>query len=518
MTMLRPTALLATAVCVAFFGGWSLTALGQEDTHSGFLLGKERAQDKADDSSNSTDDAAKDEDAAAKSDDTSTDKADDTSQDDADKDAATANEGAADSDTEKSASDSDSQTDDDAKSAASDDQPKPSSEPDDADNKAASTSADSDDVAEEKVVEKKDDLTIASWGGAYEKSQALAYFEPFTKTTGIAVTALSHKGDLSGFMGAKESSARDWDVVDLSYEQAEKACNAGLLELIDPKKLTPPEDGKPIEDDFFSDALQPCGVASMAWSSLIIYDKRAFTKREPTSIEDFFDLKRFPGKRALRKGAKYNLELALMADGVSPEEVYTTLQSEEGLERALKKLGTIRQHIIWWESSQDALDLLSKRKAVMTTAYSGRTFFTVAGESQPFGLIWDRQIYHMDLWAIPRSSRNKEGALKFIAFATEASRLAGQTKWFPYGPMRKSAVPLIGKHAEVDIEMARYVPTAAGNFDKALGFDAIWWDRQEKRIGAKFAEWLETAPPPKAEPKKKKPRKKLKKWRKKKRS
>ena len=65
---------------------------------------------------------------------------------------------------------------------------------------------------------------------------------------------------------------------------------------------------------------------------------RSATKIRPSDVNhddaDFFDLERFPGKRGLPKGARRNLEWALMADGVELNNIYQTLES--GHERALR--------------------------------------------------------------------------------------------------------------------------------------------------------------------------------------
>ena len=53
---------------------------------------------------------------------------------------------------------------------------------------------------------------------------------------------------------------------------------------------------------------------------------------KPTTLADFFDTEKFPGKRGLRKSPKANLEMALIADGVAPDEVYATLETDEGVE------------------------------------------------------------------------------------------------------------------------------------------------------------------------------------------
>ena len=107
----------------------------------------------------------------------------------------------------------------------------------------------------------------------------------------------------------------------------------------------------------------------------------------------------------------------------------------------------------------------------MAAGYSGRIFRAAVGDRQRLGMIWDGQIYDLDLWAIPKGAKNKDGAKRFIAFATDPARLAAQAQLIAYGPMRKSALELVGKHPVIDVEMKDFLPTAPDNFKKALQFD-----------------------------------------------
>jgi putative spermidine/putrescine transport system substrate-binding protein len=335
------------------------------------------------------------------------------------------------------------------------------------------------------------ELTVATWGGAYAASQKIAFFDPFTKQTGVRIRQETHTGGLKMLRSELKAGAAPWDVIDLPLQTVDQACKLGLLEHIDPGILKAAPDGTTVAADFLPDGLRECGVASVAWSLAIVYDKRKLkAKSTPARARDFFDLKRFPGKRSMRRGPRLNLELALLADGVAPGEVYGTLETGRGIARALEKLENLRDNIVWWDRGNEPLKHLSDGKAVMATAYNGRIFTTIAGEQQPFGIIWDGQIYNIDLWTVPKGAKNRERALQFITFATQTDRLAHQTKWFPYGPMRKSALRRIGEHAEAGVKMTPYIPTAPENFANALRIDETWWDKHGSTMAAIFDAWL----------------------------
>lgn len=360
---------------------------------------------------------------------------------------------------------------------------------------AATASTASEPKPEEKPAAKKAPLmlTIASWGGAYAKSQELAFIEPFREATGATVTLVDHGGDFDALKTGGSSPA--WDVVDLGQEELEKACSAGLLERISLEDIAAAGDGTLPREDFLPGGVQDCGVASVAWSAAITFDTTAFEGNRPKTAADFFDVETFPGDRAVPEDPKYLLPLALMADGVAPGEVHKTLGSEEGLKRALTKLESIRNDVVWWQRPDQPLKLLGSKSATMAIAFSGQIFYAIVRGNRPFNVIWDGQVYDLDLWAVPKDAPNREAALKFIAFSIQPERLAAQTKWFPYGPMRKSALTQVGRHAIVDVEMREHIPTAEENFGRALRFDPAWWADHSERLTAAFEKWRATPAP-----------------------
>ena len=147
----------------------------------------------------------------------------------------------------------------------------------------------------------------------------------------------------------------------------------------------------------------------------------------------------------MRKGAKVNLEMALMADGVPAAEVYETLATPEGMDRAFAKLDTIKDHVVWWEAGAQPPQLLADGEVAMTTAYNGRIFGAAVGEGKPFEIVWDGQVYELEGYVIPKGAPNLEAAIEFINFATGTEPLANAAEWISYGPPRKSSRPA-GRH------------------------------------------------------------------------
>jgi putative spermidine/putrescine transport system substrate-binding protein len=248
-------------------------------------------------------------------------------------------------------------------------------------------------------------------------------------------------------------------------------------------------DGTPAQDDFLEGTLHECAVANIVWSTIFAYDKSKMADG-PTTIGDFFDVAKFPGKRGMRKGPKANLEFALMADGVAAADVYDVLSTPEGVDRAFAKLDTIKGSMVWWEAGAQPPQLLADGEVAMTTAYNGRIFNAVAGEDKPFEIVWDGQIWDLDLWVIPKGAKNKDLAMEFLKFSTATEQLAAQASYISYGPARKSSGPLVGKYHNKDIDMGPQMPTAPVNLKNAVQNNFEFWADNQDQLNERFNAWL----------------------------
>ena len=114
-----------------------------------------------------------------------------------------------------------------------------------------------------------------------------------------------------------------------------------------------------------------------------------------------FDLKAYPGKRSLEKRPINNMEWALLCDGVAKSDVYDVLGTSAGQDRALAKLDTIKDSVIWWNAGADTPQLLADGEIVMGSTYNGRLFSAIVEQKQPVGMLWDAQVFDLDGWIIP---------------------------------------------------------------------------------------------------------------------
>jgi putative spermidine/putrescine transport system substrate-binding protein len=328
------------------------------------------------------------------------------------------------------------------------------------------------------------DLTVVSWGGAYTRSQMLAYVKPFRLRSGEWVSMETYNGGLDEIREQIETENVVWDVVDFELSDLLRGCSEGLLEKIDLGRLPAAVNGTPAAEDFIPGALTECGVGQMVWATVVAYDGSGFDDEAPGTLADFFDVAKFPGKRGLRRDPRVNMEWALMADGVAADEVYAALETEEGQARAFDVLDRIRNGIVWWTTGSEPVELLDSGTVTMTSVWNGRMYRPIVEEGRDFAIIWDGQLWDIDSWGIPKGATNLEKAMRFIAFATSSGRLAEQTKYIPYGPARVSAMTL------VDEATKAMLPTAEENMATALQMNADWWATHHEALSAEFEAWL----------------------------
>ena len=341
------------------------------------------------------------------------------------------------------------------------------------------------------------DMTLVSWGGAYQASQQKAYVEPYQEMNpGVNVVWDESSAEAVAKLRAmNEAGNITWDLVDVEAADSIRLCDEGLAMEVDfDESLAAAPDGTSASDDFGDSIVSDCFIPQIVFSTTVGYrtDMVPDGTEPPSDICALFDLDKYPGKRALNKRPLANVEWALLCDGVPKEEIYDVLATEEGQERALAKLGTIKDQVIWWTAGADTPQLLADGEIFMGSTYNGRLFSAIAEQNQPIGMLWDAEMLDFDGWVIPDGLPEDRLArvMDFLFFATDTQRLADQAAYISYGPARASSAPLVGKHAELGIEMAEHMPTDPANAKNVFVTQYAFWSDYRDDIDAKFQAWL----------------------------
>lgn len=318
------------------------------------------------------------------------------------------------------------------------------------------------------------DLTVVNFGGANGDAQKAAFIEPLEKELGIKIIPVAYNGEQAKVKAMVETKNVVWDAVEVETADLGRGCDEGLYDKIDWSKIG-------TKSDFIPEAIHECGVGTFVWSTALAYNTKVL-KSTPNSWADFWDVKKFPGKRGMRKGARYNLEFALMADGVAPKDVYKVLATPEGVDRAFKKLDELKPNIQWWEAGAQPVQTLAAGDVVMSTAYNGR-IDAANREGQSMKVVWNESIYDLDYWIIPKGSANKELAEKFIKFASSAPAQVAYAQHIAYGPINKKAI------SELDPKLLADMPTAPENMKNALLSSYDFWADHGEELDQRFSAW-----------------------------
>ncbi|MDR3435776.1 MAG: ABC transporter substrate-binding protein [Telmatospirillum sp.] len=319
------------------------------------------------------------------------------------------------------------------------------------------------------------DLTVVSLGGSLQDAEREVYFKPFSQQSGIKTTDDIWDGGVGVLRAKIKGGKSTWDVVEMDSSELAVGCEEGLYEKLDWSKIG----GK---DAYIPSAVSECGVGVIVYDYVLAYDGDKL-KDGPKSWADFFDLKKFPGKRALRQGPQTNLEIALMADGVKPADIYKELASESGVQRALKKLDTIKSELIFWKTGAQPPQLLASGEVAMTTSYNGRIAAANAQDHKNFKMSWDGAIYVLDSWAIMKGSPNIKDAYAFLSYVGKPEVQKLLPERIAYGVTAAGVNPLLKPELLTDL------PSAPQNMANAIPYDTDFWLENTDRLTERFNQW-----------------------------
>ena len=343
----------------------------------------------------------------------------------------------------------------------------------------------------------KADVTVASWGAAYTESQIKAYVDTYSEPGSIKFE--KYYGVISQVREQVESGKVEWDVVDVFPKHAITGCDEGLFEDISAeyKNFPTAPDGTGIIEDMANNGVTnfpPCCAPQILWTYVVFYDPDAFTGAKPSTLADFFDTEKFPGKRGVQAWADAIVEMALVADGVSVDAVYKVLKDQTGaLDRTFAKLDTIKDDVVFWARAAEPIELVKSGEVVMSIAYNGRVGAANLNEGENFEYIWEGQVIQQEYICLTAGSPNRDEALEFMKWASASEQQAGQAKYTTYGPMRASGMDLI-KVAEpwfhTGANVMQHMPNTTERLKNSVMADPVWWSNNGAEIHERYDSWM----------------------------
>jgi putative spermidine/putrescine transport system substrate-binding protein len=263
-----------------------------------------------------------------------------------------------------------------------------------------------------------------------------------------------------------------WDVTtltlsaDIPYLEAK-----GLLEPIGLKASDFP--------DIMPEAVTPNWLGVDVYSTVLAYRADKFKDNGPKSWADFWDVKKFPGRRCLRRSPLDTLEQALLADGVPLDKLYPL-----DVDRAFRSLDKIKPHInIWWTSGAQAMQAIQSGDVDMISTWNGRAQ-AAKDSGAPVTIVWKQGLYSIEGWGIPKGTPRADAARQFVRFCADAKRQAALTRTLAYGPTNRKSFETISK------ERAALLPTSPENIEDMKLPSPQWWEANRQKVTERFNSWI----------------------------
>ena len=318
-------------------------------------------------------------------------------------------------------------------------------------------------------------LTVASWGGAYQDAQREAWFKPTAEALGITIKEDTTSG-IQDVRAQVMSGAVTWDLVQQGPNTCIKLEEEGLLEPIGLDQM----DVEGVPDNLKSEYW----IGNMVYGTVLGWRDgiEEWEGRTPSGWADLYDFENFPGARSMRRHPSYNLEAALIADGVPPAEVYDVLRTPEGVDRAFAKMEELKPHIVsWWPSGAGSAQLVVDGEVDMIGLWNGRIQNAIEAGA-PYQYTFDEQLLIADCWMIPKGAPNADLARQAIAHMMTPEVQARLPNEINYAPANVDAY----ETGIIDEAVLEILPTAPGNRENSITFDARWWAENMDEVTRRF--------------------------------
>jgi putative spermidine/putrescine transport system substrate-binding protein len=312
-------------------------------------------------------------------------------------------------------------------------------------------------------------LTFVSWGGTYQEAQRKAWLEPYMKANPHVKIVEDQPVDYAKIKAQVESGNVTWDVCDV-FDDFGLDSTKEFLEVIDLGVVKNASNASEHVQNTDVRVADCYSSTNLGWRT----DKFDGT---PVNWADFFDLAKFPGKRAVWKwSAGGILEIALLADGVAPDALYPL-----DIDRAIKKLDTIKKDIVWWNSGSESEQILADGEASVAMIWNGRVD-AIKVQGSPVDYTWEQAMSSPLYLVVPKGTERKAEAMKFIAYITDAKNNGRISEHIPYSSAYTNA--------EITVPAEREKDMPASNSATMFSKDDVWWDKNFAAMDKKFTEWV----------------------------
>ncbi|HLW49084.1 MAG TPA: extracellular solute-binding protein [bacterium] len=317
------------------------------------------------------------------------------------------------------------------------------------------------------------EVVACSWGGKYAAAQKTAFFDPFEKDTGVRVRVVGIP-DLAKIQAMVKTGNVEWDFIDAEGQWVINLGRVGMLEPLDMSVV----DTKTLVPGTWS----RWGVGSVAYSYNLAWSTQVYSKgHEPRTWTDFFDTRRFPGRRAAYKQPIPMLEFALLADGVPRNRLYPL-----DVPRAFAFLKAHKSAVNIWYSQPSQTAALFRGKEVDMLAGPGISLLRqMKQEGAPVDYTWNQAAWLQSFWVTPKGAPNRDAARKLQAYVARADTCAKFVDLYPgLGVPNAKAYTLMPK------DVAASLPTSPQNAAVEVAVSEEWWADNVEPVTKQWIEFI----------------------------
>jgi putative spermidine/putrescine transport system substrate-binding protein len=301
-------------------------------------------------------------------------------------------------------------------------------------------------------------LVFVNWGGDALRSYDQAYGQAFLRQTGVTVRQ-DGSGPTEGAITAQFKSGKPtWDIVDADPFSAISLGKRGMIEPIDYQVV----DRSRMRNGFGWEY----AASTYFYSYVIAYDASRFGGRAPAGMADFFDVRKFPGKRSMYKWGAGMWEAALLADGVAADKLYPL-----DLKRAHEKIAGFRDHVVsYWGGGADSQQILLNGDASMALIWSTRASVLESDSNGQLRFIWDQGLISPGAMAVIRNNpAGRDTAMNFIASAQDPHKQLIAFELMGQGPANPATDALI------PADKKRINPMEPANAARQIVLNMAWY-------------------------------------------
>ena len=322
----------------------------------------------------------------------------------------------------------------------------------------------------------EDTVVIRTTGGVFEAALRRNFFDPFTAATGVRVVPVAASdSEMQAKATAMQAAGRvEWDIIS---PQVSELPNLSRL-LVDLGDCT----GIPSVAGSLPGTCGRYGVLYLVGAQVLAYDTTAFPGRKPTTWANFWDVKAFPGRRALSNsgGPFATIVSALIADGVPRDRLFPL-----DLDRAFRKLDEIRPHIaVWWRTGDQSQAMWRNDDIALSLMWCGRAF---AARRAGVPLAWSYQDTLADFgaWAILKDCPHPNAARAFIEFyLSQPEHAAAFSREMGYTTPNMQSATLLTPEERQDLI------TTPETLAKIVQMDPAWVIENRARTLDRWNRWI----------------------------